>query len=94
LTAALQSPKGCLTEAGFRALERAAVGRAPAELAAHLASCGLCQERMLSGRRTPGEMPRAERKPPPPAWRIWALLGFLLLMFAIVAMTLQWLGRR
>jgi len=94
VSVALRNAKGCLTEAGFRALERSAVGQAPAELAAHMASCATCQERMLSGRRAPSETPRAERKPPPPAWRIWALLGFTLLLIAMFAATVRWLAAR
>lgn len=41
--------RGCLTEAGFAAVSAAAVGRVPGELAAHLATCGRCQQRLLGG---------------------------------------------
>ena len=44
----LQNDRGCLTEAGLQAFRSAAVGRAPAELAAHLAGCARCQERVLA----------------------------------------------
>jgi hypothetical protein len=94
LSAALVDIRGCLTEAGFRALERAAIGKAPPELAVHLAGCPRCQERMLSGRRAPGEPPHGERKQPPPAWRLWALVGLMLLVLVLFAATLQWLSHR
>ena len=94
MSAALVDIRGCLTEAGFRALERAAVGKAPAELAAHLAACPRCQDRMLSGRRAPGEAPHAERRTPPPPWRLWLMVGFMILLLVMFAVTLQWLSRR
>lgn len=44
----LVDDRGCLTEAGLQALRSAAAGRAPAELATHLAGCVRCQERALA----------------------------------------------
>ncbi|MET0555124.1 MAG: hypothetical protein ABW221_18925 [Vicinamibacteria bacterium] len=44
---ALVDARGCLTDAGFAALAAARPGQAPAELAAHLAGCARCQDRVL-----------------------------------------------
>jgi hypothetical protein len=80
--------QGHLTAAGLAALAAAPVGKGPADLAAHLASCGRCQERMLAGAR--GEAPaRRERREPPPAWRIWAVLGAALLLLLSILMTIR-----
>jgi thiol:disulfide interchange protein len=45
---ALLDARGCLTPAGVAALERGAVGEAPAELARHVATCDRCQARLLA----------------------------------------------
>lgn len=45
----LLDSSGCLTEAGLAAVSRAAPGQSPPEVAAHLAGCARCQERVLSG---------------------------------------------
>jgi hypothetical protein len=45
---ALVDARGCLTPAGMAALEKAAVGEAPPELARHLAACDRCQARLLA----------------------------------------------
>jgi len=81
---ALVDGRGCLTPAGFAALSRAPVGRAPDTLAAHVAACPRCQERMLAGGAA-----RAARAPTrkPRLWLGLALaLGALLL--ALVALVL------
>ena len=73
----LLDSRGCLTDAGLDTVIRAPVGRAPAERAAHLASCVRCQERLLLR-----GSPRGPRREPPPVWRIWVVVaaaGFLLL---------------
>jgi hypothetical protein len=44
---ALTDARGCLTDEGFAALARSRPGEAPAELAAHLAGCARCQDRVL-----------------------------------------------
>ena len=59
--ASLQERGGCLTAAGLAVLRTAVAGQAPQALAAHLAGCARCQERVLlvdaprakSGRATP-----------------------------------------
>ena len=72
----LRDARGCLTEAGFRALEEAGAGAVPPELAAHLAGCPRCQDRLLQ--RDAG--PRRPRQAPPPAWRgPLVAIGLLLL---------------
>ena len=75
----LQELNGCLTDAGLRAMERAPLGRAPAELAAHLGGCPRCQERLLAREagRAPGE--QLARKPPP-LWRSFVVAGGVLLL--------------
>jgi len=83
----LVDARGCLTLAGLAALSRAPVGRAPADLAAHLAACPRCQERMLAGggAARPGPAPRARRKP-----RLWLglALAFVALLLALGALIL------
>lgn len=69
--------RGCLTEVGFAAVSAAPLGRVPPELAAHLASCGRCQQRLLGGgleRRPP------KRKPPS--------LGRMLLVVAAIVLAI------
>jgi hypothetical protein len=75
---------GCLTEADFHKLERMAPGRAPAELAAHVAACARCQQQMLA--RGSGSTPRAATRP----WsRVWLLLLLLaLIVLPLVALVL------
>jgi len=51
--------QGCLTAAGLAAFQRAAPGRAPKEVAAHVGGCGRCQQRLLSSLREPGRTPSA-----------------------------------
>ena len=54
--------QGCLSAAGLAALQRAAPGRAPADLAAHVAGCNRCQQRLLASLREPGK-PGAVSRP-------------------------------
>ncbi len=76
--------RGCLTDAGLDTLSRAPVGRAPAELAAHLAACQNCQERMLLR-----GSPRGPQKTAPPVWRVWVVVGAALFLLISVLMTLR-----
>ena len=80
--------RGHLTAAGLAALAAAPMGRAPAELATHVASCPLCQERVLAGSVEPA-VARRERRAPPPAWRLWAALAAILLALISVLTMLQ-----
>lgn len=64
--------RGCLTEAGFAAVSAATVGQVPGELAAHLASCARCQQRLLGGGV---ERPPAVKRKAPSLGRMLALLA-------------------
>ncbi len=79
---------GCLTEAGIAAMTSAIPGKTPPEVAAHLATCGRCQERVLSG-----GAPRAPRKAVPPAapslGRALVLLGLVVLSILTFFWTLR-----
>ncbi len=77
--------QGHLTPAGLAALTSAPPGKAPKELAAHVASCASCQERILAGSAAGAR----ERRPPPPPWRIWVVLGAGLLLLVSVLVTIQ-----
>ena len=83
----LTDAQGHLTPAGLAALASVTPGKAPAELAAHLASCPRCQDRMLAGAL--GSLARDKRRAPPPPWRIWVVLGAILLALLSVLATLQ-----
>jgi len=81
-TRALQDARGCLTPAGVAVLREAAPGRAPAGLAAHVAGCARCQDRLLAA--DPGLSDRRARRSPPPRWRVFALLALGLLIAVVV----------
>jgi hypothetical protein len=57
----LLDARGCLTGAGFSALRAAAPGQAPLEVAQHLASCAVCQSRLLASAREARDQAAAER---------------------------------
>jgi hypothetical protein len=81
----LADRQGHLTPAGLAALTTAPPGRAPKDLATHVASCASCQERILTGSAA-GASSRRERRTPPPPWRIWVVLGAgLALLLSILA---------
>jgi len=82
---ALLDARGCLTAAGFAALTGAPVGRAPAELASHVAGCSRCQERMLAVDAGSAAPPAARREP-----RLWLGLavGLAALLLAVAALIL------
>jgi hypothetical protein len=84
---ALRDERGCLTGAGFAAVQSAPPGQAPAELAAHLSACGRCQERLLAGGRA-ALAPRKRKEPPPP-WRLAAILVAAVLLVLTILVTLQ-----
>ena len=85
--AALVDARGCLTAAGFAALSRAPVGRAPADLAAHLAGCARCQERMLAGGAPVRPAPAAPGRRTPRLW-LGVALAFAALLLALGALIL------
>ena len=84
---ALLDARGCLTPAGFAALARAPVGRGPAELAAHLASCARCQQRMLAGGAAPRSAPSSASPRKPRLW-LGVALGLAALLLAMAALIL------
>jgi hypothetical protein len=86
LSGALRDPRGHLTVEGLAALAAAPAGRAPSDLANHVASCVQCQERVLAGGLVGA---RRDRRPPPPAWRIWAVLAAILLTLVSILVVLQ-----
>jgi hypothetical protein len=83
---ALVDGHGCLTAAGFAALSRAPVGRAPADLAAHIASCARCQERMLAGGTSAVRPSPASSMPRKPRLWLGLALAFAALLLALVAL--------
>lgn len=85
---ALLDGRGCLTPAGFAVLSRAPVGRAPADLAAHLASCSRCQERLLAGGTSAGRPSLASSPPRPPRLWLGLALAFAALLLAVAALIL------
>lgn len=83
MTAELFDARGCLTSGAFARIAAAPPGRAPAELAAHLASCGRCQRRLLA---TASSAARgAGRRAPPSVWRTALVMvaGVLLVVLAV-----------
>ena len=77
----LKDFKGCLSDAGLSAFRAAAPGKAPADLAAHVAGCARCQERLLASDQ--GTLGPGKRKTPPPLWRVLVIF-FVGLTLAIV----------
>lgn len=89
---ALLDANGHLSAAGLVALQTAPAGEAPAELAAHLAACAVCQERLLVA-STPGPRRPPGRKPMPLAPSPGRTILLLLLTGAFVMIAL-WSLRR
>jgi hypothetical protein len=78
-----------LTPAGLAAVASAPAGQVPEALAAHLASCPRCQDRMLAHLRTPGER-RAQA--PPPLWRTLVVVAALIVLALIALILARWLA--
>ncbi len=75
----LLDSSGCLTEAGIAAVKSAVPGQTAPEVAAHLATCGRCQERVLTG-----GVPRPPRKEMPALPSVGrAFLMLALILFSI-----------
>jgi hypothetical protein len=88
---ALQDARGCLSESGLEAIERAPLGRGPAELVAHLGACAACQQRLLH--RASGAGGPRPRRAAPPLWRtLLALAATLLLALVALAVALRLRG--
>jgi hypothetical protein len=75
--------KGCLTPAGVRLLQQAPPGGGPPELAAHVARCARCQDRVLA--QDLGGEARPPARTAPPLWRALLIfgVGFLLALLAV-----------
>jgi hypothetical protein len=84
---ALFDQRGCLTPAGLLALARAPIGRGPAELAAHLASCARCQERMLASGAGPRPATSSAPRRQPRLW-LGVVLAAAALILALAALIL------
>jgi len=93
--------RGCLTATGLATFQRAPPGRAPKEVAAHVAACARCQERLLAVLRAPGTAASTRGRRGPEArspWRgmlvaLGSLLFLLLLSLAGLA-AVRWLAAR
>jgi hypothetical protein len=85
MAAVLFDAEGCLSPQGFAQISAAPPGRAPAELAAHLAGCVRCQRRLLVAAMPSSSSPRRQR---PPLWRTGvAVVVCLLLVMAAMILT-------
>lgn len=82
----LRDDKGCLTPAGLLAVQAAPLGKAPPELAGHVASCARCQERLLAGGIV--ALITRKKKEPPPPWRIVVVIVAILLLLVSLLFTL------
>jgi hypothetical protein len=88
----LLDARGCLTDQGVAALAKAQVGKAPTELAAHLAGCARCQDRLLAVERTAVESGKSRPKRP---YQNLLLFGVILLLtIVMLGITLSVLSRR
>jgi hypothetical protein len=87
--------RGCLTAAGLAAFQGAPPGRAPGEVAAHVAGCARCQQRLLSSLRGPGKAASSPRRTSSGSRLTWMAVlvigGLLLLLAGLVAA--PWLRR-
>lgn len=91
---ALLDARGCLTEAGFVALDAAPPGRGPADAAAHLAGCSRCQRRFLArgGDKIAGISATPGKAVAPPLWRTLAALFAVLVLVAMALIGVRWLA--
>jgi hypothetical protein len=81
--------QGCLTPEGFARIEASPPGRAPADLAAHLASCVRCQRRLLAA-SSPAHS--SARREPPPVWRTAIVVAACVVLVVIALILLRNLG--
>ena len=80
----LQDARGCLTAVGLETFRSSAAGRAPKELASHLAACPRCQQRVLAVDAPRSGSRRARPNVAPPSLGR-ALLLAVLVVAAVVA---------
>jgi len=87
---ALLDARGCLTPAGVAALERGAVGEAPAELARHVATCDRCQARLLAAATGRAAGVPARPQGPVRLWRpvVFIVTALMLALFAVAMLGL------
>jgi len=81
--------QGCLTAEAFARIAAAPPGRAPAELAAHLASCVRCQRRLLASASASPSRAAAARRPPPPVWRTAVVVAACVVLVVIALILLR-----
>ncbi len=87
--ATLLDAQGCLTEAGMHAILAAPPGRGPEALAAHLAACGRCQDRVLAA-GVPGSRAGAPRPHvAPPLGRMLLLVALILVSMLLFFVSLR-----
>ena len=93
---ALLDGRGCLTGAGFVALDAAPPGRGPAEAAAHLAGCSRCQRRFLArgGKEIAGISATPRRAVAPPRWRMPVLFALVVMVVVTALIGVRWLAAR
>jgi len=93
-TGPLFDRQGCLTAAGLAAFQRATPGRAPADVAAHVAGCARCQKRLLTGPLGPAPAAPARRGSSGSrlVWLIVLVVGGLLILLAGLVAA-PWLAR-
>lgn len=86
--------RGCLTAAGLTALRTAPPGRAPKDVAAHLAGCARCQQRLFDGLRGPGAAAPARRSSTG-ARLVWMMVLVVFGLLALVSglLVTRWLAR-
>jgi len=86
--------QGCLTPAGLAAFQGSIPGRAPADVAAHVAGCARCQKRLLAGSRGPAPVASARRSSSGSrlVWMIVLVIGGLLVLLAGLVAA-PWLAR-
>ncbi len=84
----LLDASGCLSEAGITAVTTAVPGQIAPEVAAHLAACARCQERVLSG-GAPRPARKAAAPAPPSLGRVAVLMGLVILSIAVFYWTLR-----
>ena len=91
----LLDARGCITEAGFAALEKAPPGQAPADAAAHLATCARCQRRFLArgGLEQGGIRATPTKAVAPPIWRTGVVLLAVLVLVMTAVIGLRMLAR-